>query len=238
MNLKVEELLERRLQLRGQKKSILKQIEEETKKMNKVDLEEFIRSGNAGKVDGFELDKLQRKRKHLVLLGESLDQAIVEAQNIERQRLIAKMLRKADKCSQARARLSDKIRFHLLKAQRLQKEARTIRVEEDSLRHKAKAEDRQTFEVSHRLGKLEEFLEGTILIGNEIEEKVLAAREHNRKLLKKERVSINDKVFQNFRVKWDRKTLKVLEFELTEQSAELLLRAEYVTRESLLKEIC
>lgn len=243
--MKVKELLARREQLRGQKKGILKQIEEQTAKMNKVDLEEFIRSGDAGKVDGFELDKLQRKRKHLVLLGESLDQAIVEAQGKERERKIAKMLREADQLAYNRAKLSDKIRHFLIKVQSLQKEARGIKVEETTLRSLANTDSQPAKEIHFRLNGMEDFLEKQIILtaGEErIRKEVLAARKHNKEILSQPKIKANDKILRNVRIKWDCQTLALSEFEITEQSAEVLMRnlgrKGSLTKADFLKETC
>ena len=89
--MKVKELLERRKELRIKKKDLLSQIDQETAKMNKVDLQEFLKSGDAGQVNGFELEKLGKKRHHLKLLGESLDEAIAEAQSKESDRRKAQL---------------------------------------------------------------------------------------------------------------------------------------------------
>ena len=236
--MKVKELLERRKELRSQKKDLLSQIDQETAKMNKVDLQEFLRSGDAGQVNGFELEKLAKKRNHLKLLGESLDEAIVQAQKIEKERKRAKLLRQAEAMAYKRAKLTDKIRHFLYKVQALQKEAREAHTEERALTAKARQDNSKTVEVSLRLGKVEEFLEDHILKTNDIEEKVEKAKLHNRKILEKENIGINDFLYQNFKVKWNRKSLEVLEFDLIGNKAEMLLRAEHVTRDSLLEEIC
>jgi len=89
--MKVKDLLVRREQLKQQKASILKQINELTANMERKDLEKFIQTGDAEQVDGHQLDKLQRKRKHLTLLGGSLDKEIVQASQKERKKQIASL---------------------------------------------------------------------------------------------------------------------------------------------------
>lgn len=227
MNAKLGDLLERRGQLHSQKVSILKAISAETKKMNRVDLEEFLRSGDAGQVDGFELDKLTRKRKHLVLLGESLDQAIVETQSIEKAKKTARLLREAEVLADKRTKMYEKKKHFLLKIQRLEQQGKTIRVEEDTLRFEAKATNQPTGEVHFRLNCVEDFLDKQIILtaGEErIRKEVKAAREHNKEILSQPRIGENDAILRNVVIKWDCVTLELLEFEIDEGRAGTLMR--------------
>ncbi|MCK4419029.1 hypothetical protein KAV79_04410 [Candidatus Aerophobetes bacterium] len=122
--MKVKELLARREQLKDQKLLILKSIKEETAKMEKVDLAEFIETGDSGKINGFELDKLQRKRKHLSLLSDSLDQAIVQEEGKVREKRISLLQRKAEDCVKARSRLNEKMKHLLYKVQGMQNQCK------------------------------------------------------------------------------------------------------------------
>lgn len=242
--MKVKELLVRREQLKGQKELILKSISEETAKMNKVDLEEFIRSGDAGKVDGFQLDKLQRKRKHLVLLGESLDGAIVQAQAIEKAKKIARLLREAEVLADKSQKLYEKKMHFLTKIQRMKEQGRLLRTEEDALRNEAKSRNRPTKEVYFKLNATEDFLEKQVILtaGEEkIRKEVLAARKHNKEVVFQPRIGINDKILRNVRIKWDCQTLAVLEFEIIEQGAATIIsnldRKDTLSKAEFVKEI-
>ena len=76
--MKVKDLLVRKGELKEQHKNILAEIGQLTNKMEIEDLEKFIRTGDSSQVDGRQLEKLQRKRKHLTLLQGSLNREIVK----------------------------------------------------------------------------------------------------------------------------------------------------------------
>lgn len=237
--MKVKELLMRREELRGKKTSILKAIAEETAKMNAVDLAKFIESGDAGRVDGANLEKLQRKRKHLWLLGDSLDQAIVEGKAKEREKEQRKLLRKADELMQARERLKEKHIFWLRKIHENTLESKRLKTQETELRTATTIDSKPILEENFRLNLTEDFLQRRILLSpgiEKIEREVKAARERNKEVLSKPTASVNDIIFRNVKVRWDSRTLALVEFKITEQNAMALLRN--LDKEKLIKEVC
>lgn len=225
--MKVKELLVRREQLKGQKELILKRISEETAKMERVDLEEFIQTGDSGKINGFELDKLQRRREHLFLLGESLDGAIVTEQGKVREKRVTLLLRKADEHQKARKKLDDKMKHLLYKIQDYQNQCKEIRIEETALRSKANTDNQPTQEVNLRLNKIEEFLEKQIILTPGVErirKETQEARKHNKEILSRPTIGNSDSLFRNVKIKWDCKTLELLELDINEVSAEACVR--------------
>ncbi len=243
--MKVKDLLLRRTQLKEQKESILKQINEMTASMERKELEKFIETGESGQVDGHQLDKLQRKRKQLVLLGGSLDKEILKANEKEKAKEKARILKEANEFAQVRERLQNKIRHHLTKIEKLREESRAIHSEEHTLRSLLNKKDMPTSQVTLRLNLMEKFLKEHIILGTgeqEILEKVLKARTHNKRILAQPRIGINDKIFRNFEVEWDTKTLELLKFEFVEREAESCLRnldrKNSLTKAEFLKEVC
>lgn len=84
--MKSKDLILRKTQLLEQKKNILKQIDETTANMNRVDLEKFIASGDSAQIDGHKLDLLRRKHTHLVNLEGSLNLEIGKLRKKEREK--------------------------------------------------------------------------------------------------------------------------------------------------------
>lgn len=236
--MKVKELFARKTQLREQKKSLLEQIHQLTSKMEKEDLQKFISTGDSSQVDGAGLQKLQRKEKHLTLLQGSLDREILEVSKKERAREIVKLTRQADEILAQREKIKQKVHHFRVKIADLSEKHNEMKTQERALRRDA-LPGNPVGEAGFRLSKMEEFFRSHAIMNSEnLEEKILAGRRHNRRLLEKGNCATDDKFYQNFKLKWDVKTGKVLDFELTTQRAEMLLRARDVTKESLLKEIC
>lgn len=225
--MKLRDLLSRRKELGTQKDLIFKSIAEETAKMRRVDLAEFIQTGDSGKINGFELDKLQRRREHLFLLGESLDEAIVTEQGKVREKKVTLLLRKADEHKKARKKLDDKMKHLLYKIQDYQNQCKEIRIEETALRAEAHTDSRPTKEVNLRLNKIEEFLEEQIILTPGVErirKETQEAKEHNRKILSQPNIGGDNSLFRNVKIVWDCKTLALLELDINELSAEACVR--------------
>lgn len=225
--MKVKELLSRREQLRGKKTSILKSISEETAKMNAVDLAKFIESGDAGRVDGANLEKLQRRRKHLWLLGDSLDLAIVEGETKKKEKEKRILLRKADDLMKVREKLKEKHIHWLRKIHENTLEAKRIKTEEMELRAAANVDSKPVLQENFRLNLTEEFLQRRILLSpgiERIEKEVKRCREHNKKVVSQPTIGIDDMCFRNVQVRWDSKTLALVEFKILEQPAEASMR--------------
>ena len=78
--------------------------------------------------------------------------------------------------------------------------------------------------VSMRLNQLESFLSKTIILGDDLKELVLKGREHNKKILKQNKIGSSDIIYRNFLLTFDQDTGRTVKLSLLEQKAENCMR--------------
>ncbi|KKK61933.1 hypothetical protein LCGC14_3009390 [marine sediment metagenome] len=157
--IKSENLILRKTQLREQKADILKQIDEMTADMHRKDLEQFIRSGSPGQVDGKQLRLLQRKYQHLVNLEGSLNLEVAKARKRERQHSLDKLNKKIEVLEKKRKdSLYSRYLHFQSKIAALMEEDKKIKQEILEIKSRLHQHNREEIELDFRLPGLQEFL--------------------------------------------------------------------------------
>lgn len=232
--MKARDLIKRKGELQESKTAILKQIKDMTEDLEWKDLQQFIQTGDAGQVNGHEIDKLQRKRKHLELLEGSLNLEISKLRKRERLSKLQKLMRKADELEEKRkgSLYQRYLRFQE-KIKALEEESRKLKAEVLAIRNEAGEFNQSSKALVFRLPELKQTLiENYFVHPDELEAMVKQAYQDNEKCLKADAdSSVEDRLVRGFQLVLDIDSGEILEKKETVCTTDVARRNENVMKE-------
>ncbi len=227
-----ERLLKRKSELADLQAVNLKEIQKEAKRKNVQEGQDFIVTGEIGQIDGYNLNKLQKKEDHLNKMEDYLIKVIARERKRERTVRLNVFTRTIARLQgQRKGKLYDQYAKLQEEMSELEKKSIALKAEILEIENDRREIERDTVVVHFRLPKVATALEKHYFARpGEVRELVEDAYVANEKKLKEKEYKEN--LVRGFKITLERDTGKIVDIEPTECSFSLA-----VDNESILSEV-
>lgn len=221
---KIEDLRNRKEKLRKELERLDKKIRETGERAASQGLKTLLQKGEVKTPLRSELQELQQRYAFLQQVDKKIDKELVRTTQHNRYLTIKKLEKQIAGATGERDNLNQKRLALLQKIEKLKKKDIAVKEKRTTLETELRAIKRPEKTVSLRLNQLENFLQSNFLLGDDLKQQVLRAREHNKQILKQAQVSSSDTIYRNFEITFSLETGKTLKLSLLEQNPETILR--------------